>query len=81
MSRNKKICELEIFKKLDRVFFGFRLGLGLGSLGDTVGGPVLVETWSVKVLPGTKQTCFVCHHTYTSVVRERTCQQKRNFRF
>ena len=30
MSRNKKICELEICKILVRVFFGFRLGLGLG---------------------------------------------------
>ena len=37
--RNKKTCELEICKNLVRVFFGFRLGLGLG---DTVGGPVLV---------------------------------------
>ncbi len=35
--------------------------------------------WSVKVLPATKQSCFVCHHTYVSVVRERTCQEKRNF--
>ena len=37
--RNEKTCELEICKNLVRVFFGFRLGLGLG---DTVGGPVLV---------------------------------------
>ncbi len=41
---------------------------------------VLPESnWSVKVLPSTKQTCFGCHHTYASVVRERTCQW--NFHF
>ena len=47
-TRNKKYkngyhpCQVRLHNNLVRVFFGFRIGLGVG---DTVGGPVLV-VWS-----------------------------------
>ena len=36
---------------------------------------------SVIVRPVTKQTCFLCHRTCASVVRERTCQDQWKFHF